>query len=62
MYQYSFLGGGVGIFGAELSAYGGSQARRLIEATTAGLHHSHSNTRPESSLRPTPLLMATQDP
>ena len=28
----------------------------------AGLHHSHSNARSESSLRPTPQLTATLDP
>ena len=31
-------------------AYGGSQARGLISAVAAGLHHSHSNTRSEPSL------------
>ena len=36
-----------------------SQARGLIRAAAAGLHHSHSNTRSELRLRPTPQLMAT---
>ena len=44
------------------TAYGGSHARGLIEATAAGLHHSHSNTRSEPHLPPTPQLMATLDP
>ena len=33
-----------------------------IGATTASLHHSHSNVRSEQSLRPTPRLTATSDP
>ena len=35
------------------AAYGGSQARGLIRAAAAGLHHSHSNIRsePRSSRR-----------
>ena len=43
------------------SAYGGSQARGLIGAVAAGLHHSHSNLGSELRLRPTPQLMATLD-
>ena len=43
-------------------AHGGSQASGWIGATPAGPHHSHSNTRSEPSLRPTPQLMATPDP
>ena len=35
------------------TAYGGSQAMGLIGAVAAGLHHSHSNTGSELSLRPT---------
>ena len=31
------------LFRAVPEAYGGSQARGLIGATAAGLHHSHSN-------------------
>ena len=45
-------------FKATPAAYGGSQARGLIGAVVTGLHHSHSNSRSESSLRPTPQLMA----
>ena len=40
--------------------YGDSQARGLIGATAAGLHHS--NAISELHLRPTPQLMATPDP
>ena len=43
-------------------AYGGSQARDLIGAIAASRHHSHSNTRSEPRLRPTPQLTATSDP
>ena len=43
-------------------AYGGSQARGLIRAVAAGLHHSHSNAESEPHLRPTPQLTATLDP
>ena len=42
------------------AAYGGSQARGLIEAAPAGLRHS--NTRSETHLQPTPQLTATLDP
>ena len=49
-------------FRAAPVAYGGSQARGPIGATAAGLHHSHSNARSELRLRPTPQLMAMQDP
>ena len=41
-------------FRATLSAYGSSQARGPIRATSAGLCHSHSNTRSEPHLWPTP--------
>ena len=41
-------------------AYGGSQARGLIRATAAGLHHSHSNTKSKPHLQPTPQLRAIQ--
>ena len=34
----------------------------LIGATSAGLHHSHSNAGSEPRLQPTPQLMATPDP
>ena len=43
-------------------AYGNSQARGQIRAVAAGLHHSHSNTRSESRLQPTPQIMAVLDP
>ena len=43
-------------------AYGSSQARGQIGAVAAGLHHSHSNIRPESPLSPTPQLTGTPDP
>ena len=49
-------------FRAEPVAYGGSQARGLIGAVAAGLHHSHSNAGSEPRLRPTPPLTATPDP
>ena len=47
---------------AASAAYGGSQARSLIGAVATGLHQSHSNTRSELRLRPTPQLTATLDP
>ena len=50
------------LFRVTLAAYGGSQARSPIGATTAGLHHNHSNIRPELCLRPTPQFTATLDP
>ena len=50
------------LFRAILTACGGSQARGLIGAIAAGLHHSHSNMGSEPSLRPTPQLTATLDP
>ena len=50
------------LFRAVPTAYGGSQARGLIGATAASLHHSHSNARTEPHLRPTSQLMATLDP
>ena len=49
-------------FRAAPKAYGGSQARGLIRATVAGLHHSYSHARSEPHLRPTPPIMATPDP
>ena len=45
-----------------VKAHGGSQARHLIGATTAGLCHSHSKARSESHLRSTPQLTATLGP
>ena len=50
------------IFRAAPMAYGSSQARGLIRATAAGLHHSHSNAISEPCLWPTPQLMARPDP
>ena len=47
---------------ATTSAYGGSQARGLIGAVAAVLHHSHSNARSEPCLRPTPQLTVMPDP
>ena len=38
------------------------QARGLIGAVAAGLHHSHSNARYKPHLRPTPQLRAMPDP
>ena len=49
-------------FRAVPAAYGGSQARGLIEAIAAGLRQRHSNARSELRLRPIPQLMATSDP
>ena len=43
------------LFRAAPSAYGGSQARCLIRAVAASLHHSHSNVESEQ-------LMAMPDP
>ena len=44
------------------AAYGGSQARGLIGAVAAGLHHSHSNAGSKPRLWPTPQLTAMLDP
>ena len=43
-------------------AHGGSQARGINGAVAASLHQSHSNTRSELHVRPTPQLTATLDP
>ena len=51
-----------GPFRAASAACGGSQARGRIRAVAAGLHHSHSNSGSEPSLRLTPQLTATPDP
>ena len=48
------------LFRVILAAYGGSQARGQIGATTAGLRHSHSHVRSEPRLQP--QLRATMDP
>ena len=50
------------IYWAAPVAYGGSQARALIEAVASGLHQSHSNSGSEPRLQPTPQLTATPDP
>ena len=50
------------VFRATPTAYGGSQARSLIRATAASLHHSHSKARSEPCLQPTPQLTATPNP
>ena len=50
------------LFRATSMACGGSQARGLIRAAAAGLHHSHSNEGSEPHLQPTPKLTATLDP
>ena len=53
------------LFRAAPTAYGGSQARGLIGAVAARLHHSHSLHSimgSEPRLQPTPQLMAMPDP
>ena len=50
------------LFRAALTAYGGSQARGLIEGTAAGLCHSHSHSRSKLCLRLIPQLTVTPDP
>ena len=42
--------------------HGSSLTRVKIRVVAAGLHHSHSKTRSELRLRPTPQLMAVPDP
>ena len=49
------------LFMAPPAAHGCSQTRGLIGATATSLHHSHSNTRSELCLRPTPQLTANLD-
>ena len=51
-----------GLFRATPAAYVSSQARGLIRAVAAGLHHSHSNIKSEPHLQPTPQLTAMPDP
>ena len=43
-------------------AYGSSQARGQIGGTAADLCHSHSTSRSEPHLRPTPQFAAIPDP
>ena len=50
------------LFRATPLAYGSFQARGLIGAVAAGLHHSHRNSGSESHLRPTLQLTATPGP
>ena len=50
------------LFRAAPVACGGSQARGLIWAVAAGLHHSHSNIRSEPHLPSTPQFKAMLDP
>ena len=61
-----FLGGVVYLFVWTFrptpTAYASSQARGPIRAVAASLHRSHSNTRSEQCLQPTPQLMAMPDP
>ena len=49
------------LFRATPAAYGSFQAKGLIGAVAAGVHHSHSNVGSELHLRPTPQLTATPD-
>ena len=49
-------------FRAQLTAYRNSQAMGRIGTESAGLYHSHSNTRSELCLEATPQLTATLDP
>ena len=63
MVPYNFFFFGFFVFSrAEPVTYGGSQARGLVGAVAAGLHHSHSNARSELHLQPTPQLRTTLDP
>ena len=59
--------GGVCLFGwlvfrATPAAYEGSQARSLIGAVAASLHHSHSYARSQRHPRSIPELTAMMDP
>ena len=49
-------------FRAAPVAYVSCQVRGQIGAIVASLCHSHSNSRPEPHLQPTPQLTATLDP
>ena len=59
---HSFLFLFLSFFRAKTMAYESSQAQGPIRAVASGLHHSHSNTRSEPHLQPTPQLTATPDP
>ena len=50
------------LFMATPLAYEGSWARDRTGSAAASLRHSHSNTRSEQHLRPTPQLVAMLDP
>ena len=50
------------LFRAAAMAHGGSQAKGPIGAVATGQLQSHSNARSKPRLRPTPQLLATQDP
>ena len=50
------------LFSNAPAAYGGSRARGQIQATAAGLHHSHSHVGSVLHLQPPPQLMAMPDP
>ena len=62
MYFFFFLSFFLLFLWAAPVAYGGSQARGRIGAAAAGPRQSHSNTRSEPRLQPTPQLMAMPDP
>ena len=63
LFVFFFFFFGLSVFSrATPMACGGSHARGLIRTIATGLHQSHSNTRSELCLQPTPQLMATQDP
>ena len=49
-------------FRAASAAYGGSQAKGQIGATTASLHHGHSNVGSKQCLQPTAQLTVMLDP
>ena len=61
LYSFFFFSFSFCLFRAAPLAYGSSQARGE-SAAAASLCHSHSNTRSEPCLRPTPQLTATRDP
>ena len=48
-------------FRAAPTVYAGSQASGQMGAVAGGLCHSHSNTRSEPQLRPTPQLTVMPD-
>ena len=50
------------LFRVHTVAYGSFQARGLIRAAAADLHHSHSNVGAKLRLQPALQLVATWDP